>query len=221
MNDSQYIIPPCSEAVNILFEDDYLLLVEKPSGLLSIPGRNPANWDCVAHRVKQTHPEARIVHRLDLDTSGIMVMALDRTTHRELNWLFERRDVQKLYTAVVFGVMQEETGSVDFPLIADWPNRPRQKVCYERGKQALTYYEVVERDAAGNRTRLHLKPVTGRSHQLRVHMAEINHPILGCDMYAHDAALAMAERLQLHATNLSFRHPITGEMIEGVSPPPF
>jgi tRNA pseudouridine32 synthase/23S rRNA pseudouridine746 synthase len=135
--------------------------------------------------------------------------------HAHISRQFQERKIFKSYTAVVFGVIADEQGKIELPIACDWQNRPRQKICYEKGKQALTHFEVVERFAHLNRTRVLLKPVTGRSHQLRIHLKEIGHPILGCDLYAHDEALLMAPRLMLHASELAFEHPITGKTLAG------
>lgn len=216
-----YIVPPCREQVRILYQDEHLLLVNKPDLLLSVPGRHPLNKDCLISRIQEDFPSASIVHRLDLDTSGIMVVPLQKPIHSHISRQFQERNVYKMYTAEVFGVMEQDEGEIDLPIACDWQNRPKQKICYERGKSALTRYEVVERFPDRNSTRIVLKPVTGRSHQLRIHLAEIGHPILGCDMYAHDEAFHMAKRLLLHATELAFDHPITGERLSGTSPPDF
>lgn len=222
MTDKQpHIVPPCHEQEEILFEDQDLLLVNKPSGLLSVPGKHPANKDCLITRIQSSYPAARAVHRLDLDTSGLMIVALNGQSHKALNLQFEKREVKKAYIAEVFGLFKEQEGFVELPLICDWPNRPKQKVCHEQGKYAYTDYEVLEQDEQNNRSRLRLKPTTGRSHQLRVHMAEIGHPILGCDFYAHEEAFEMATRLLLHAERLIFSHPITGEAIDWTCPAPF
>lgn len=212
-------MPPCHEVVEILQVDDSFLLVSKPSGLLSVPGKNPLNRDSLISRLQQDYPEARIVHRLDMDTSGIMVVALGADSHRALSKQFEQRETYKEYTAVVCGRVEKNAGSIDLPLICDWPNRPKQMVCYDNGKQALTHYEVLER--LEDRTRLLLKPVTGRSHQLRVHTMAIGHPILGCEFYADATAFAMAPRLQLHASSLHINHPESGERVHGECPVPF
>lgn len=214
-----FIVPTCHAAVETLHVDDAFLLVNKPSGLLSVPGKNPLNSDCLISRVQQSYPEARIVHRLDMDTSGIMVLAIGAESHRALSKQFEQRLTHKEYTAIVYGVVENNEGAIELPLICDWPNRPKQMVCHTAGKQALTHYEVLER--LEDRTRLLLKPVTGRSHQLRVHTMAIGHPILGCEFYAPPEAFKMASRLQLHATRLHINHPVTGQRVDGYSPVPF
>ncbi|MCX2981150.1 RNA pseudouridine synthase [Halieaceae bacterium IMCC14734] len=216
-----YIVPPCDRPVNILYQDEHLLLIEKPDLLLSIPGRHPLNQDCMISRIRVDFPSASVVHRLDLDTSGIMVVPLTKAVHSHISRQFQERRVEKTYQAIVFGLLAQDSGEITLPIAPDWSNRPRQKICAERGKNALTRYEVIERDTAANCTRLLLKPVTGRSHQLRIHLAEIDHPILGCDMYAHADALAMAPRLMLHAATLGFEHPATGVWLEGESPQQF
>jgi tRNA pseudouridine32 synthase/23S rRNA pseudouridine746 synthase len=214
-----YLVPHSQEEIIILYEDADLLLVRKPDLLLSIPGRHPLNKDCLITRLQRRYPTATIVHRLDLDTSGIMVIPLNKPTHAHISRQFQQRNVEKSYHAVVYGVVELDRGEIDLPIARDWDNRPRQMICHERGKAALTRYEVLARST--DRTHLLLKPVTGRSHQLRIHLRELGHPILGCDMYAHETALAMAERLMLHATTLAFEHPSTGEWLQGECPPDF
>ncbi len=205
--------------MDILYADAHLLLVRKPPLLLSIPGRHPDNQDCVINRLREQYPGASIVHRLDLDTSGIMVIPLDAETHAHISRQFQQRNVQKSYDAVVYGQVTDDRGEIDLPIAPDWSNRPRQKICAERGKAALTRYTVISREA--DRSRLLLTPVTGRSHQLRIHLASVGHPILGCDLYAHDEALGMAPRLLLHARSLGFTHPATGRWLEQDCPPEF
>ena len=214
-----YLVPHSKEEILILYEDDDLLLVRKPDLLLTIPGRHPLNKDCLITRLQQRYPSASIVHRLDLDTSGIMVIPLNKPTHAHISRQFQQREVQKTYIAMVFGEVKDDCGEVDLPIVCDWERRPRQKICHENGRAALTRYEVLERK--GDRSRMLLKPVTGRSHQLRIHMRELGHPILGCDMYAHETALGMADRLMLHATTLEFTHPTTGEWLRGECPAGF
>ncbi|MEH6609402.1 MAG: pseudouridine synthase [Halioglobus sp.] len=219
MSDQPYLVPHSQEEIRILYQDADLLLVRKPDLLLSVPGRHPLNRDCLITRLQEDFPSATIVHRLDLDTSGIMVIPLNKPTHVHISRQFQERRVAKTYTAVVFGQVADDAGVVDLPIARDWENRPRQIICTERGKNALTHFEVLARDS--DRTRILLKPVTGRTHQLRIHMRELGHPILGCDMYAHEEALAMASRLMLHATTLGFEHPNTGQWLSGESPPDF
>ena len=214
-----YLVPHSQEEILVLYEDADLLLVRKPDLLLSIPGRHPLNKDCLITRLQQRYPSASIVHRLDLDTSGIMVIPLNKPTHAHISRQFQQRKVEKSSHAIVYGVVEQDQGEVDLPIVCDWANRPRQMICHERGKSALTRFEVMER--LTDRTRLLLKPVTGRSHQLRIHMRELGHPILGCDMYAHATALAMAGRLMLHATTLGFEHPTSGEWLQGNCAPDF
>ena len=219
MTDQPYLVPHSQEEIAILYEDENLLLIRKPHLLLTIPGRHPLNKDCLITRLQQSYPSASIVHRLDLDTSGIMVIPLNKATHAHISRQFQERQVEKSYDAIVFGVVEQDEGEINLPIAPDWSQRPLQKICRERGKQALTRYEVLQREA--DRSRLLLKPVTGRSHQLRIHLRELGHPILGCDMYAHDEALKMSPRLLLHATTLAFTHPATGEWLSGECPADF
>jgi tRNA pseudouridine32 synthase/23S rRNA pseudouridine746 synthase len=194
-------------------------VVIKPAGLLSVPGRFVK--DCVLHRLQMDYPLASIVHRLDLDTSGIMVLALNKQTLSHLAGQFRNREVSKCYEAIVFGVVEPDSASINKPVARDWQNRPRQVIDPFYGKQALTHLKVLDRYQARPATRLQLTPVTGRSHQLRLHLASISHPIIGCDLYAHEQALKMADRLLLHATSLAFNHPITGERLRFDSTSPF
>ncbi|MCR8921421.1 pseudouridine synthase [Dasania sp. GY-MA-18] len=221
MTGRDFIAPPCTEDIHILWQDDQCLLVNKPAGLLSVPGRHPANRDCLISRVQEQYPSARIVHRLDMDTSGIMVLALNADSHRQLSRQFEQRLTHKCYIAEVFGLVAKDKGSIELPIITDWPNRPLQKIDHEQGKAALTHYQVLSRNPTRNSSRVLLTPITGRSHQLRIHLAEIGHPILGCDFYAHQQARALSPRLLLHAETLHFHHPVSDEVIKGYSPCPF
>jgi len=216
-----YIVPPCTRPVEILYRDEHLLFINKPDLLLSIPGRHPLNQDCVISRLRDEFPTASMVHRLDLDTSGVMVIPLQREVHSHISRQFQQRQVAKEYHAVVYGLVAEDSGEIDLPIAADWSNRPRQKICDARGKPSLTRYRVLERNPEAHRTRLLLMPETGRSHQLRIHLSEIGHPILGCDLYAHAEALQMAPRLLLHASFLGFTHPARGVPIEQHCPPEF
>ena len=202
------IYNPPQEALAILHHDHELLLVDKPSGLLSVPGKGEHLADCLMARVQAVFAEALLVHRLDRDTSGVMVFALTRHAQRHLGLQFEKRQVKKTYIARVFGRVGEKTGTVDLPLIVDWPNRPLQHVDFENGKQAVTDWRVLKYEE--NATRMRLFPQTGRSHQLRLHMREIGHPILGDPFYATGEARE-AKRLMLHAESLRLRHPDGGK----------
>jgi len=204
--------------VDIIYTDDDVVVVNKPSGLLSVPGRGPEKQDCVVRRVQQLHPTARIVHRLDCATSGLMVLAKSADTHRELSRQFHDREVSKAYVALVHGVMDQTSGQVDLPLMTDWPNRPKQMIS-DQGKHALTEYRVLEQ--LDGHTRVRLTPVTGRTHQLRVHMLALGHPILGDRLYAEGEALQASERLMLHAWKLGFSHPVSGEALFFEPSPPF
>lgn len=213
--------PPANTGLNTLYKDDHILIVDKPSGLLSVPGRGEAKQDCLISRVQESYPEALIVHRLDMSTSGLIVLALDTDTHRLLSKQFAEREVTKQYTAVVTGKLEEPSGVIDEPMICDWPNRPRQMIDYEKGKPSQTRYEVIEYTPENNTSRLRLTPITGRTHQLRLHLQSIGHAILGDRLYASPEVIAMADRLLLHATTLSLSHPVSGEMINIESTPPF
>ncbi len=216
-----YIVPPCYREIKILYQDDDLLLIDKPDLLLSVPGRLAGNKDCMISRIQENFPTATAVHRLDLDTSGIMMVPLSHAAHAEITRQFQRRAISKTYTAVLWGIVAEDHGKIELPIVCDWERRPLQKICHETGKWSLTEFKVLERDYDNNCTRVLFHPITGRSHQLRIHSRELGHPILGCDMYAHTEALAAAERLLLHATELVLNHPITGKPLKGYSAPPF
>lgn len=160
--------PPQTPYLEILYQDEDILVLNKPSGLLTVPGKAPEHFDSLDYRVRRVWPQARIVHRLDMATSGLVVMAMHIEAQRHLNRQFQQRQTQKRYLAVLEGQVISEQGAVELPLICDWPKRPKQKVCFEHGKQALTYFELLEKNT--DCSRVLLKPVTGRSHQLRVHM---------------------------------------------------
>lgn len=204
------------DGIRVLHADAHLLVLDKPSGLLSVPAKPPGPQDCLEARARAAFPGALLVHRLDRDTSGVMVMARTALAQRHLGWQFERRQVEKTYVARVAGAVAGEAGRIELPLACDWPNRPRQMVCFERGKPASTDWEVAAREAAA--TRLSLRPLTGRSHQLRVHLLALGHPILGDPLYGDPAA---APRLQLHAAAIRFRHPDGGAPVAFVAPAPF
>ncbi len=203
----------------IVYADEALLVVNKPAGLLTVPGRGPEKQDCLINRLLPHYPNARIVHRLDQATSGLVLIPLGYEPQKHLARQFEQREVHKRYVAVVGGVLAADAGEVDLPLICDWPNRPRQMVDYNTGKAALTRYRVLSRGA--DCTRVELEPVTGRSHQLRVHMQALGHPILGDNLYATPEYLGASDRLLLHATAISFTHPGTGATISCDAAPTF
>lgn len=206
--------------LTLLYRDDTLLAVDKPAGLLAVPGRGEGKQDCVARRVHAEHAQALVVHRLDEATSGVMLFGLGADAQRALSIAFAERRVAKRYEALVHGVIDDDEGLIELPLAADWPNRPRQQVDPERGKPSRTSWRVIARDPAARRTRLALEPHTGRSHQLRVHLAAIGHPIVGDALYASPAH-PPAPRLMLHACELRFAHPVGGRMIEVQSAVPF
>lgn len=205
---SDFVYSPPDLPLEVLHHDAELLVVNKPSGLLSVPGRGAHLADCLLARVQAAFPEALLVHRLDLETSGVMVFALSPHAQRHLGLQFEKRQVRKTYLARVWGEIADAEGEIDLPLAVDWPNRPRQKVDHEAGRAAHTAWKVLRRE--GGVTRVRLFPTTGRSHQLRVHMLAIGHPILGDRLYADGPALGAADRLQLHAETLRLRHPDGG-----------
>lgn len=211
--------PPLDPYLHIVYRDNDLIVLNKGSGLLTVPGRLPEHKDCLENRVARVLPSATIVHRLDMATSGIIIMALNKPTHVAISQQFEKRKTKKKYIARVFGHVKDAQGSVDQPLICDWPNRPKQMIDHERGKPSLTHYKVLS--YGDNSTLVELTPITGRSHQLRVHMLSIGHPILGDRLYAHAEALAMANRLNLHAQMLSIHHPITNEKLTFTTQCPF
>ncbi len=198
---------PPTDPIEILHEDAHIVVVNKPSGLLSVPGRGEHLADCLIQRLRQAFPQILLVHRLDRDTSGVMIFAQTPAAQRHLGQQFENRQTKKTYVARVWGQIAEKEGTVDLPLIVDWPNRPKQMVCHETGKPAITDWKVVKREET--ETRVRLMPRTGRSHQLRVHMLAVGHPILGDPFYASGAALEYP-RLMLHSEELRVKHPDTG-----------
>ena len=208
---------PCHEPLQILYADADCLVVNKPAGLLSVPGR--IIKDSVLNRLVSAFPRVRIVHRLDLDTSGVMVLGLSQLAVSDLNRQFRERLVRKNYVAELFGRLDQSQGEISWPIAPDPVNRPLQKIDPVGGKPACTQYRLILQRAGS--ARVALSPVTGRSHQLRLHLAHLGHPILGCDLYAHEAAYKAAPRLMLHAEKLSFGHPISGLVVEFTAPLPF
>ena len=208
----------------LVYVDDTLLVVDKPGGLLAVPGRGADKQDCLAARVQARYPDALIVHRLDMATSGLMVMARGAAAQRELSKAFAARAVTKRYVAMVAGRLEapvEGWGVIDLPIIVDWPRRPLRIVDHQLGKPSLTRWRVLGNDETGLNTRVELEPVTGRSHQLRVHLRELEHPILGDALYAPPEVQALAGRLLLHACSLCFVHPLTEEVLAFESAAPF
>ncbi len=216
---------PPGAHLQILHVDESLIVAVKPAGLLSVPGRGADRQDCLAARVQARFADALIVHRLDMATSGLMVFARGIEAQRRLGRSFAEREVSKRYIAIVHGRPADSAGTIDLPLGADWPNRPRQQVDRVQGRPSTTHYRRSSDTTRGidapGRTRLELEPITGRAHQLRVHLLAIGHPILGDALYAPAEILAMADRLMLHAQRLVLPHPATGRLFEFESPTPF
>lgn len=198
---------PPQDPLEVLHADHEIVAVDKPAGLLSVPGKGAHLADCLLARVQEAFPTALLVHRLDRDTSGVMIFALSPHAQRHLGLQFEKRQAKKTYVARVRGYLEPKSGTVDLPLAVDWPNRPRQMVCHETGRPAVTEWRVRRRNA--DETRVRLMPKTGRSHQLRVHMLSLGHPILGDPLYA-DGTAAAFPRLMLHSEELRIRHPDGG-----------
>lgn len=205
-----YEYNPPDVPLDILHHDSALLIVNKPAGLLSVPGKDPGKEDCLIDRLRRVFPEVLLVHRLDCDTSGVMVFAQNKAAQGNLGQQFEKRQTKKVYLARLWGLLEPKEGTVDLPLCVDWPNRPRQHVNHEQGKPAITDWRVQRHD--GKTTRVRLMPLTGRSHQLRVHMLSLGHPILGDPIYATGEALEYP-RMMLHAESLRLRHPETGKSL--------
>lgn len=209
---------PPMDPLEVLHLDHEVILVDKPAGLLSVPGKGPELADCLLTRVQAVFPDALLVHRLDRDTSGVMIYALTRHAQRHLGLQFEKRMTKKTYIARVWGVPAEKSGTIDLPLIVDWLNRPRQMVCHETGKAAQTDWRMVKDE--GDTSRVRLSPLTGRSHQLRVHMLSLGHPILGDPFYAEGPAQDYP-RMMLHSEELRFKHPDGGQSTRVRSKAPF
>lgn len=208
----------------VIHEDETLLVLDKPSGLLSVPGRGEDKQDCLSARAQARYPDALIVHRLDMATSGLMIFARGLDMQRALNQAFSCRQVKKTYTAVVDGLLactDDEWQTIDLPIVVDWPNRPLRIIDKVLGKPSQTRWRAVSQDHAAKTTRLELEPITGRSHQLRVHLMAIGHSILGDALYATPLVQAKAQRLQLHACALELMHPLSGEALRFFSKPPF
>ena len=216
--DQLFILPPCEGEIEILREEQDFLLINKPTRLLSVPGRHPQNCDSVISRLLADYPGAAIVHRLDFDTSGVMVIPLNKPALSHISKQFQARTISKHYTAVVAGLMAQDEGVIDLPIASD--EGPKYKICHETGKPSVTEFKVLERDEQARTTRVFLHPITGRSHQLRLHLQTIGHPILGCEFYGGEFAKA-ADRLLLHATDLRFVHPVAGGEVFIAADPDF
>ncbi|MBL1293186.1 MAG: RluA family pseudouridine synthase [Thiotrichales bacterium] len=216
-----FVAPVCNEQIEILFQDEHILLINKPSGLLSLSGKNPVNKDSVHFRLVQQYSAINLVHRLDFGTSGILVLALTKAVNAHLSKQFEDRTVVKTYISVLNGHVATDEGNIDASIAKDSALFPKLKICELNGKQASSQYTVLDRLQSPQRTRVQFTPLTGRTHQLRIHSQQIGHPILGCDLYGTTQTQAMADRLLLHAATLEFDHPVTGERILGECPCPF
>ena len=195
--------------IDLLYQDDSLLVLNKPNGLCSVPGKMDRAFDSLQTRVQSVFDDALIVHRLDMSTSGILVMARGKDSQRVLNKDFADRRVNKEYSAIVDGLVKPTCGTIVLPLIKDWPNRPRQRIDFLNGKPSETHFTVLERDTAQNTTRLKLTPITGRSHQLRVHLQAYGHTIIGDELYATPEVRQKATRLMLHAQKIEIVHPVS------------
>lgn len=210
--------------LTLVFEDDALLVLDKPAGLLSVPGRGEDKQDCLSSRVQHRYPDALVVHRLDMATSGLMVFARSLSVQRSLNAAFANREVHKRYIAEVDGLMVPTNAAwntIDLPIIVDWPKRPLRIIDLEKGKPSQTRWRLVTQNPIRNTTRVELEPLTGRSHQLRVHLQALGHPILGDALYASPRVQSMADRLLLHACTLAFAHPLKAHALKFSSAPVF
>jgi tRNA pseudouridine32 synthase/23S rRNA pseudouridine746 synthase len=216
-----FVAPACHQLIETLYQDEHMLLINKPSGLLSLSGKNPLNLDSVHYRLAQIYPHISLIHRLDFGTSGIMLLALDKTTNVLLSQQFQARTVLKRYQSIVAGHIKQDSGIIEAPISKDKALFPRLKVCFEQGQKALSHFQVLERLSKPDRTRVLFTPETGRTHQLRIHSQFIGHPMLGCDLYGNDETQAMAPRLLLHASELEFAHPVTAQRMMISCPCPF
>lgn len=210
--ESLKVLPATAEAYRIVYQDECLLVVNKPAKLLTVPGRHPDNHDCLIHRLQQTFTAATIVHRLDYDTSGLLIVPLQKSVVSAISKQFQARTVVKQYIAVVSGQLLQQSGRIDLPIAPDPDRRPRYKTCPD-GKPSVTDYHVISYDAVSDRSRVQLSPITGRSHQLRLHMMALGHPISGDPFYASAEHAAESPRLLLHAGSIRFTHPQTAELV--------
>ena len=223
-----FVAPVCEDLLEILYQDDDILLINKPSGLLSLSGKNPLNWDSVHFRlvhgqegVSPAFPEAKLPHRIDFGTSGIMVVGLNAESVQHLNKQFQARTIKKRYVAMLEGWVADDQGRMTAAIAKDKNHFPRVIICHATGKVAISEYTVLQRLDHPRRSFVQFTPHTGRTHQLRIHSQTMGHPILGCDLYNSDRSEGMAERLLLHASDLYFEHPTSGEQLHGQCPCPF
>tara|TARA_R110001592_G_scaffold121890_8_gene328027 strand:+ start:1105 stop:1776 length:672 start_codon:yes stop_codon:yes gene_type:complete len=216
-----FIAPPCNESIDILYQDEHILLINKPTGLLSLSGKNPLNKDSVHFRMRKIFPDITLAHRLDFGTSGIMILALNKAINAKLTKQFQCRSVQKTYLSELFGHIDEDSGVIDAPIAKDAENFPMVKICEQSGKLAQSHFQVIARLNNPTRSRVLFTPISGRTHQLRIHSLAIGHPILGCDLYKNQHSENLASRLLLHADSLEFDHPVTGKRMSLNCPCPF
>jgi tRNA pseudouridine32 synthase/23S rRNA pseudouridine746 synthase len=223
-----FVAPVCEAFVTILYQDDDILLINKPSGLLSLSGKNPLNWDSVHYRLLHgqagltpAFPDAKLPHRLDFGTSGIMLVGLNAHSAQHLNQQFQARSIEKRYIAMLEGWLADDQGQIRAPIAKDKSCFPRVKICHSTGKVAVSAYRVLQRLEQPQRSLVEFTPLTGRTHQLRIHSLDIGHPILGCDLYNSQQSERLAERLLLHASELYFNHPTSGEPLQGQCACPF
>ena len=215
------ILPATNAPYQLVYQDDVLLVVNKPAQLLTVPGRHPQNQDCLIRRVQREFPFAEVVHRLDYDTSGLLILPLTKRVLSDISKQFQARTIHKHYVAVVAGKLAKTRGDIELPLTADTERRPLYKVCQQTGKPSLTRYQLLSYDSETDQSRVKLEPVTGRSHQLRVHMLALGHAMLGDTLYAPADIAAKSSRLLLHAEHISFVHPLSGDVMTFNAPAPF
>lgn len=225
---TDFVAPFCEALVEVLYQDDDIMLINKPSGLLSVSGTHPLNWDSVYYRLLNGQegatpalPEAKLPHRLDIGTSGIMLVGLHAAATRELNMQFQQRAIQRRYVAVLEGWLENDYGQISAPIGKDKSIFPRVKICHNTGKSAVTEYRVLQRLEQPQRTVVEFIPLTGRTHQLRIHSLLAGHPILGCELYSSEHSEQLADRVLLHASDIYFQHPSSGEQMHGQCPCPF
>lgn len=223
-----FVAPPCHEKIKILYQDEHVLVIDKPTGLLSLSGKNPANWDSVHYRLVNGQPgltppfaEAKLAHRLDLGTSGAMLVSLTAQASSQLNKQFQTRSIHKTYLALLNGWLSEDKGIIKASIAKDKAIFPRVKICPSSGKPAQSLFRVLQRFTEPRSSLVEFNPLTGRTHQLRIHSLHIGHPIIGCDLYSTGHSQQLADRLLLHASKLSFSHPINGKQITIQCPAPF